>query len=129
MGGAEEPRLEIEVDPWTRYAPLQKNSNENAKYSTKDKDFLIHPRVSRQMEREKFYADMQKLKKKNEDFPYRGKEPISINGKTIGGKKAAAGGSPTASPQRPALEKRKSALSAFPANVVAQAAQDKKEQL
>jgi len=130
----EEPTFEVEIDPWTRYAPLARDSNENEKYSTKNKDFLVHPRVSRELKKQEFYKASQAGKKKDQDWKYDGRPLISINGKVVGGKKAAGAAAKAAaaapvSPARPSLEKRKSVLSGIPAGDIAKASADKSEKL
>jgi len=106
---AEKPPFEVEIDPWTRYGPLEKEQNDYVKKMPKEEaQKWIHPKVKKAIAVMEFYKDNSKGGK-NGEIDYEGKELISVNGKMTGGFKQAG--------KRPSLgggEKKKKGPAAAP---------------
>jgi len=105
---AEKPPFEVEIDPWTRYGPLEKDANDAVKKMSKEEaQKWLHPKVKKAIAVMTFYKDNSKGGK-NGEIDYEGKELISVNGKMTGGFKQAG--------KRPSLgEKKKKGPAAAPA--------------
>jgi hypothetical protein len=87
---AEKPAFEVEIDPWTRYAPLElENATAWKNMSKTEKDQWLHPVVKKAIARMEWYNDNAKSGGKNGEIDYKGKELISVNGRVVGGFKQA----------------------------------------
>jgi len=87
---AEKPLFEVEIDPWTRYSPLEKENNDAYNKMPKaEKDKWQHPIVKKTLAKMEWYKDNAKSGGKNGEIDYKGKELVSINGKVVGGFKQA----------------------------------------
>jgi len=80
---AEKPPLEVEIDPWTRYAPLEKERGDEWKLKVNDEKW-IHPKVQKALNMKEYYDEVAKGGKTGE-IEYRGKKLISVNGKVVPG--------------------------------------------
>jgi len=86
----EKPPIHIEVDPATRYAPLEavyKAWERNM--PREEKATYVHPAVQKALAVKEYYDEISKGGGKAGEIEYRGKELISINGKVVGGFKQA----------------------------------------
>jgi len=84
----EKPPLLVEIDPWTRYAPLAATVAAKQRNMPKEeRDTWIHPIVQKAVEVKAYYDEISTGSGggKTGDIEYRGKELISINGKVVGG--------------------------------------------
>jgi len=90
---AEKPMFEVEIDPWTRYAPLEKEEGDKWKLTLKDPDAPLHPKVSKALAIKEFYESVSKGGSNNE-ITYNGKKLISINGRVLAGKGTGGGYKP-----------------------------------
>lgn len=85
----ERPVFEVEVDPWTRYKPLEKermgqwSSFLRAEKITED---VMHPIVRKYMAKKEYYSEIQKKGGASGEIEYKGKKLVSVNGKVIGAK-------------------------------------------
>jgi len=86
---AEIPTLEVEVNPWTRYEVLAKETGDSWKTLMKDPDW-VHPQVQKQLNKTEYYT--KKGMSATGEFKYSGKKLVSVGGKTLPGKGGAAGG-------------------------------------
>jgi hypothetical protein len=87
---AEKPAYEVEIDPWTRYLPLEKEWGDIWKKMTKEEQAAyLHPAVKKYMGKQDFYRENAKPGGKSGEIDYKGKELVSINGKVAGGFKQA----------------------------------------
>mmetsp|Transcript_19189 Transcript_19189/g.55705 ORF Transcript_19189/g.55705 Transcript_19189/m.55705 type:complete len:807 (+) Transcript_19189:42-2462(+) len=80
---AEKPMLLVEIDPWTRYAPLEKERGDEWKLKMNDERYL-HPKVQKALAMKEYYDEVSKGGK-NGEIEYEGKKLISVNGKVVGG--------------------------------------------
>merc|ERR1719223_464622 len=78
----EKPYFEVEIDPWTRYAPLEKEEGDKWKLMMKDESW-VHPKVAKLIEVQAVYNEMKKGSKTG-DLQYTGYKLVSIGGKTGG---------------------------------------------
>merc|ERR1712060_478812 len=83
----EKPPLLVEIDPWTRYAPLAATVAAKQRNMPKEeRDTWIHPIVQKAVEVKAYYDEISTGGGgKTGDIEYRGKELISVNGKVVGG--------------------------------------------
>jgi len=84
----EKPLLLVEVDPWTRYAPLASTiAAKQRAFTREERDAYIHPIVAKAVARKEYYDEITGGSGggKAGEIEYRGKELISINGKVVGG--------------------------------------------
>jgi len=112
----ERPIFEVEIDPWTRYKPLEKEATEqwrNAMKAERITEENMHPYVRKYMAKRTFYQEIQKKGGAAGEIEYVGKKLVSINGKTIGGKQ---GGYVFSANKRPSIK------SASGLNIVAEPA-------
>jgi len=87
---AEKPMFEVEIDPWTRYKPLERENGDAWKNMPKaEKDRYVHPIVKKALGKMEWYKDNAKSGGKNGEVDYKGKELISVNGRIVGGFKQA----------------------------------------
>jgi len=91
---AERPVFEVEIDPWTRYAPLEKEKGDQWKVMIKDEKW-VHPKVKKFIVMRDFYDKMGGSK--TGDMKYVGKALISINGHIPGAAVPPAAASATTS--------------------------------
>jgi len=88
----EKPPFLVEINPWTRYAPLADTVAAKIRNMPKaEKDLYIHPIVQKALAVKEYYDEVSTGSGggKTGDIEYRGKELISINGKVAGGFKQA----------------------------------------
>jgi len=83
---AERPQFEVEIDPWTRYAPLEKEDGDKWKTLMKD-DKWVPPKVARIIAMKKYYDEQGRSK--SGEVIYKGKKLISVGGKVVGGKQGS----------------------------------------
>lgn len=90
----EKPPLLVEVNPDTRYAPLEAEVNRKYRALPKEeKDKFVHPVVLKSVAMKEYYDEISTGgpgggAKAGGEIEYRGKELITINGKTVVGKKS-----------------------------------------
>jgi flavin-dependent dehydrogenase len=85
----EKPIFEVEVDPWTRYAPLaQEKEAEYKAMPRAEQEKWMHPVVKKALAKQEWYQENSKGGKSGE-IDYKPRKIVTINGKVIGG---AAGG-------------------------------------
>lgn len=84
----ERPIFEVEIDPWTRYKPLEKEASDKWKsfMTAQIKEENMHPLVKKYMGRAEYYKEIQKVGGAQGEIEYHGKKLISVNGKVVGGK-------------------------------------------
>merc|ERR1719295_954761 len=80
---AEKPPFEVEIDPWTRYEPLEKERGDEWKSKLKDESW-VHPVVQKALNIKAYYDEHAKGGR-NGEIEYTGKQLISVNGKIVGG--------------------------------------------
>jgi len=80
---AEKPTLLVEIDPWTRYAPLEKEAGDQWKLKMNDEKY-VHPKVQKALAMKEYYDEVCKGGKSGE-IAYDGKKLISVNGRVLGG--------------------------------------------
>jgi len=100
----EKPILEVEIDPWTRYKPLEKERT--TQWSTvmraeKITQENMHPIVKKYVARREYYNEIQKKGGAQGEIEYKGKKLISINGKVLGGR---GGGYTFTANKRPSIK-------------------------
>lgn len=86
----EKPPLLVEVDPWTRYAPLYATVTAKQRAMTREqRDAYVHPVVLRAVARKEYYDELAKAATKaggaSGEIDYKGKKLVSINGRVVGG--------------------------------------------
>mmetsp|Transcript_62803 Transcript_62803/g.141862 ORF Transcript_62803/g.141862 Transcript_62803/m.141862 type:complete len:839 (-) Transcript_62803:161-2677(-) len=86
---AERPPFEVEIDPWTRYGPLEKEDGDSWKIKMKDEKW-VHPKVQKLLAMKEFYDKVGGTK--SGEMKYTGKKLLSVGGSTVGG----GGSSPAA---------------------------------
>jgi len=82
----EKPPLNIEVDPWTRYAPLAAEVAAKQRNMTREeRDAFVHPVVLKAVAMKEYYDEISVGSggAKGGEIEYRGKELVSINGKKV----------------------------------------------
>lgn len=85
---AEKPAFEVEIDPRTRYAPLEKVWLSSVTYMKPEvREKWLHPRVSKAVAVNEFLETMKKGAAGM--LNYEAKKIISVNGKVLGGKPLA----------------------------------------
>jgi hypothetical protein len=92
MKDFEKPVFEVEVDPWTRYGPLEQE--QLAKWRAmprQQQETWMHPVAVKALARWEYYQENLKGASSSGAIDYTPRKLISIDGKTIG-KKAPAGG-------------------------------------
>jgi len=84
----ERPIFEVEIDPWTRYKPLEKEAGDKWKSHMTGaiKEENMHPLVRKYMGRAAYYKEIQKAGGAQGEIEYQGKKLVSVNGKVVGGK-------------------------------------------
>merc|ERR1712151_1294124 len=87
MKDPEKPPLLVEIDPWTRYAPLAATiAAKQRNFTREERDAFVHPIVQKAMAVKAYYDEISTGGGgKTGDIEYKGKELISINGKVVGG--------------------------------------------
>uniref|UniRef100_A0A7S4WA74 Pyridine nucleotide-disulphide oxidoreductase N-terminal domain-containing protein n=1 Tax=Alexandrium monilatum TaxID=311494 RepID=A0A7S4WA74_9DINO len=81
----EKPPLEVEIDPWTRYAPLEEAANAKIRQMPKaELEKFQHPKVSKALAVADFYGKHSKSGGRGE-IDYKAKDLISVEGKVRGG--------------------------------------------
>mmetsp|Transcript_43145 Transcript_43145/g.101365 ORF Transcript_43145/g.101365 Transcript_43145/m.101365 type:complete len:833 (+) Transcript_43145:86-2584(+) len=83
MKDAERPPFEVEIDPWTRYAPLEKEDGDKWKLMMKDEKW-VHPKVKKLIAMKAYYDEQGR--NKSGEVIYKGKKLISVSGRVVGGK-------------------------------------------
>jgi len=87
---AEKPMFEVEIDPWTRYKPLEaENTKLYSNMPKPEKDKWMHPIAKKALGKMEWYKDNVKPGAKSGEVDYKGKELISVNGRVVGGFKQA----------------------------------------
>jgi len=87
MKDPEKPMFLVEIDPWTRYKPLADEVAANIRMMPKEqKDQFVHPIVLKAVAMKDYYNEVASAGGKGGDIEYRGKELVSINGKTPPGR-------------------------------------------
>merc|ERR1712226_1054243 len=100
----EKPILEVEIDPWTRYKPLEKERTQQwstAMRAEKITQENMHPIVKKYVARRDYYNEIQKKGGAQGEIEYKGKKLISINGKVLGGR---GGGYTFTANKRPSIK-------------------------
>jgi len=88
MKDPEKPPLLVEIDPWTRYAPLAATiAAKQRNFTREERDAFVHPIVQKAMAVKAYYDEISTGSGggKTGEIDYKGKELISINGKVVGG--------------------------------------------
>lgn len=86
-GDLETPTLEIEIDPWTRYAPLKKACGDSWKYGSEENEEDIPPVVRRHLHK---LAYMENFTKKDGTLNHVAKKLQACDGKTVSRPEAVA---------------------------------------
>merc|ERR1719482_2423182 len=73
--------FEVEVDPWTRYAPLAMQRDRELAKKFREEG-ILHPIVAKAIAKKEFYEQVSKGGARGE-ISYEGKALISINGKKV----------------------------------------------
>jgi len=77
---ADKPNFEVEVDPWTRYAPLERQSQDVwKKLSKEEQAAIIHPVVRKSIAKRDFIIE--NSSGKDGILAYIGKKLVTVNGK------------------------------------------------
>merc|ERR1712066_170918 len=87
MKDPEKPMLLVEIDPWTRYKPLADEVAAKIRNMPKEeKDKFIHPIVLKAVAMKEYYDEVSSAGGKGGEIEYRGKELVTINGRTPPGR-------------------------------------------
>eukprot|EP00928_Gymnodinium_smaydae_P015746 TRINITY_DN15831_c0_g1_i1.p1 TRINITY_DN15831_c0_g1~~TRINITY_DN15831_c0_g1_i1.p1 ORF type:complete len:840 (+),score=243.47 TRINITY_DN15831_c0_g1_i1:165-2684(+) len=85
---AEKPMFEVEIDPWTRYQPLEYDRNKKYDAMARADPEWLHPKVRKEVAKREFYQEQAKAGGAKGEIEYHGKDLISVNGRPV----AQAGG-------------------------------------
>lgn len=84
---APKPLFEVEIDPWTRYQPLEKETGDGWKLALRETGeklmAMLHPKVKKVLAMKEYYDSMQKRGGAQGEIEYVGKKLLSINGKVL----------------------------------------------
>jgi len=106
---AEKPTFEVEIDPWSRYGPLEKENGEAWKSMSKaEQQNWVHPRVKKAIAMDTYYRENSKGGK-NGEISYVGKQLVSILGRPLASSKPK-----TAKDKKPAAAPAKKKPAAAP---------------
>lgn len=80
---AEKPPYEVEIDPWTRYGPLEQQREQRFGRLSRDNPAWLHPRVQKALAMKSYYEETAKAGGAQGEIVYRGKKLLGIQGEEV----------------------------------------------